>query len=182
MIDGTGFHYANGGFDPDGLTTNDVYHVNLAYTAINSNLLMTLTRNNVLFVSNCVAQLGASFTDFRVDAISISSYSQAGQDTNDYGGIIYAGSILAHGTVDNLVVTVPPPPVQTIAATINRASAQMQINSRTNWNYALERTADFQNWTIVLPIVNGTGSPITLPDAAPSQEQQFYRVKAWRSN
>ena len=112
MIDSTGFHYSSGGYDPDSLTTNDIYRVNLNYTASNSNLVMTITRNNEMFVSNGVASLGTNFTDLRVDTISISSYSQAGQDTNDHGGVIYAGSILAHGTVDNFVVNLPPPAVE----------------------------------------------------------------------
>ena len=123
MIDSTGFHYSSGGFDPDNLTTNDIYRVNLDYTASNSNLVMTLTRNNEMFVSNRVAQLGGSFTDFHVDAISISSYSQAGQDINNHGGVIYAGSILAHGTVDNIVVTLPPPSVQQLTGTFGNGTS-----------------------------------------------------------
>ena len=70
MIDSTGFHYSSGGYAPDSLTTNDIYRVNLNYTASNSNLVMTIARNNEMFVSNCVASLGTNFTDLRVDTIS----------------------------------------------------------------------------------------------------------------
>jgi hypothetical protein len=70
MIDSTGFHYSSGGYAPDSLTTNDIYRVNLNYTASNSNLVMTIAGNNEMFVSNCVASLGTNFTDLRVDTIS----------------------------------------------------------------------------------------------------------------
>ena len=41
-------------------------------------------------------------TDFRLDTIAVSSYSAAGDTFGD--------SLLAHGTVDNLVVTLPAAP------------------------------------------------------------------------
>jgi len=180
MIDSTGFNYSSGGYDPDSLTTNDIYRVNLTYTASNSNLVMTITRNNEMFVSNCVASLGTNFTDFRVDAISISSYSQAGQDTNDYSGVNYAGSLLAHGSVDNFVVTLPPPPVQNLTGAFSNGVWQAQFISRSNWLYTLERTTNFVSWTDVSAATSGNGTNLFLPDTNAPADKGFYRVRAGR--
>ena len=180
MIDSTGFNYSSGGYDPDSLTTNDIYRVNLNHTASNSNLLMTITRNNEMFVSNGVASLGTNFTDLRVDSISISSYSQAGQDTNDHAGVIYAGSILAHGTVDNFVVTLPPPPVQKLTGAFSNDLWQAQFISRSNWLYTLERATNFISWTEVSAAASGNGSNLLLQDTTAPRDNGFYRVRATR--
>jgi len=180
MIDSTGFNYSSGGYDPDSLTTNDIYRVNLTYTASNSNMVMTLTRNNEMFVSNCVAHLGTNFTDFSVDAISISSYSQAGQDTNNYGGVIFAGSILAHGAVDNFVITLPPPPVKNLTGAFSNRLWQGQFISRSNWLYTLERTTNCVSWTDVSTSTSGTGTNLFLPDTNAPADKAFYRVRAER--
>ncbi len=180
MIDSTGFHYASGGYDPDALATNDVYRVNLTYTASSSNLVMTLTRNNALFVSNAVAHLDTSFTDFRVDAISISSYSQAGQDTNSHSGVIYAGSLLAHGTVDDLIVNLPPPPVQNLSGSFSADRWQVQFMSRSNWLYTLERTADFTSWRPASISVRGNATNLILQETNAPPDKAFYRVRAER--
>jgi hypothetical protein len=180
MIDATGFNYASGGYNPHSLTTNDIYRVNLTYTASNSNLVMTITRNNEMFVSNCVAHLGASFTDFRVDTISISSYSQAGQDTNNYSGVVYAGSILAHGAVDNFVVTLPPPPVQNLVGAFSNGLWQAQFISRSNWLYTLEHTTNFVSWNDVSTSTSGNGTNLFLQDTNAPMDKRFYRVRAER--
>ncbi|HEV2393810.1 MAG TPA: hypothetical protein VG146_15765 [Verrucomicrobiae bacterium] len=185
ISDATGFNYASGGYAPDSLTTNDLYRVNLAYTASNSNLVMTILRNNQMFVSNCIATLGASFTDFRVDAISISSYSQAGQDTTIYTNadgstIIYAGSLLAHGVADNFVLTLPTPPVQNLTGALSDGLWQAQFTSRSNWLYTLERTTDFVSWTDVSLAASGNGANLVLQDTNAPASQGFYRVRAQR--
>jgi hypothetical protein len=185
MVDSTAFDWSSGGFDPDGLTSNDVYEVSLTYTAANSNLVMNITQNGALFVSNVVASLNDTFTDFRADAISISSYSQAGQDTTVYTNsdgstTIYAGSILAHGTVSNIVVTIPPPPVQNFSANFAGNILNAQLLSRSNWLYTLERTADFQSWTNVSDTIPGNATNLFLQDTNPPVDRAFYRVKAER--
>ena len=180
VIDTTGFNYFSGGYDPDSLTTDDVYQVSLTYTASSTNLVMNITRNNEMFVSNCVARFSSSFTDFRLDAISISSYSQAGQDTNNYSGIIYAGSLLAHGAVDNFVVTLPPPPVQNLAVALNNGVPQIQFGDRTNWLYTLQRTTDLQSWMDVLPAIAGVEGSLILSDTNAPSGNAFYRIRAER--
>jgi len=180
MIDSTGFNYSSGGYDPDSLTTNDIYRVNLNHTASNSNLVMTITRNNEMFVSNGVASLGTNFTDLRVDSISISSYGQAGPDTNVHGGVIYAGSILARGTVDNFVVNLPPPPVQNLTGAFSNDLWQAQFIGRSNWLYTLERTTNFISWTEVSAAASGNGTNLFLQDTTAPRDNGFYRVRAAR--
>lgn len=158
---------------PFELTPNDLFHVEMRYAASNQTLVTTMTRNGAAFGPIDDAKVGAGFSDFRVDAVSISSYSDVGQDPR------FSGSILAHGVVDNLVITTPPPPIAALKGGWSEAGVwQVQFLTRTNWSYALERTADFQSWTTVANIT-GDGGQAALPD--PDRHSgQFYRVRAER--
>jgi hypothetical protein len=57
---------------------------------------------------------------------------------------------------------------------------QVQFLSRSNWVYALERTADFQTWTPASPGVPSGGGMLTLQDTNPAMSWAFYRVRAER--
>src|SRR6266404_4729622 len=81
------------GFDFLELTTNDLFHIALFYTASNQTLRSVMTRNGAIFGPVDDVLLDTNFTDFRVDTVSINSYSDVGDDFD---------SVLAHGTVDNL--------------------------------------------------------------------------------
>ncbi|HLX95699.1 MAG TPA: hypothetical protein VKU37_08135, partial [Verrucomicrobiae bacterium] len=119
---------------PFTLDPGALFHVTMTYTASNQTLQTMATRNGSLFVSTNVV-LGVSFSDFRFDQIAVCSYSDTGAD----------GSLLAHGTVDNLVVTVPPPPMQNLAGTFTNGIWQAQFLCQSNWLYTLQRTTDFQS-------------------------------------
>ena len=185
MVDSTAFDWSSGGFDPDGLTSNDIYEISLDYTAANSNLVMSVTKNGGPFVSNIIANLTDAFTDFRADAIALMSYSQAGQDTtvytnSDNSTTIYAGSLLAHGAADNIVVTIPPPPVQNFTGNFTGNFLSAQFLSRSNWLYTLERSTDFQSWTNVSDAIPGNATTLILHDTNPPADKAFYRVRAER--
>ena len=117
------------------MTVGDLFQITLRYTASNQTLVTTMTRNGAAFGPVKNVRLGTSFTDFHVDAVSVSSYS----DQDD----LY-GSILVRGVVDNVILTTPPPPVSQIAGHFSNGEWQAQFVSRSNWVYTLERTADFQ--------------------------------------
>jgi len=151
--------------DPGALFT-----VAMDYTASNQTLRTTMTRNGEAFGPIPDVVLGAGFQDFRLDQFAISSYSAAGAD----------GSLLAHGVVDNLVVTVPPPPVQNLTGSFTNNFWQASFLSRSNWLYTLERTTDFQTWTNVSPAVSGGATNLQLTDANPLGGRAFYRVKGAR--
>jgi len=165
--------FASGFNSPLELTVNDWFHVAMSYTASNETLVTTMTRNASAFDPIQNVQLGPNFTDFRVDHFAICSYSDAGQDPE------FAGSILAHGVVNNIVITAPDPPVSDLIAARADDAWQVGLNTRTGWLYTLERTDDFQSWTIVSPAMPGVGGRLTLSDTN-AQAKAFYRIKAER--
>ena len=153
------------------LNPGTVYHVVLNHPAGAHDL-----RGMVLTNGSVYTALPNSFpgpiTDFRLDTVSISSYTSKDDP--------YGDSVLAHGAVDNILVTLPPPPITTAIGAFTNGAWQVQFASQTNWVYALQRTYDFQTWNEVFPAANGTGGPITLSDTNPPTANAFYRVRANR--
>ena len=158
---------------PLALTLGDVFHVELRYVAAKQTLMARMTRNGAPFGPLNPATLGASFSDFRVDQMAVSSYSEADQDPS------FAGSILAHGTVDNFMF-ICPPPVGDITGSFVGQAWQVRFRSLTNWQYRLERTDDFQSWSGVSEPVTGSGSELMLADPDAPAGKAFYRVRAYR--
>jgi hypothetical protein len=157
------------------LAPGDWYHVVMSYTASNQTVVATLTN----FEQNSGVRINQSinttnFTDFRAGTFSISSYSDAGQDP------MYAGSVLAHGLVDNLVITVPSPPVQTVIGSLTNGLWRAQFAGLTNWVYTLERTSDFQSWRAVSPPTPGQPFLMSLSETNRATPGAFYRVRARR--
>ena len=152
--------------------TNEPVHVEMRYSAAAQTLTTVVTTNGVASgpVENV---LGSTFTDFRLDTLSINSYSDAGQHPD------YAGSILAHGIIDNLVLTLPDPPVQMLTGAFSNGVWTTTFQSQTNWLYALDRTANFQSWQQVAT-APGTGQSLTLQDSPPAPANAFYRIRAER--
>ena len=159
---------------PVELTANHVYHVQLSYSAADQTLNTTMLRDGASIGPIKPVQLGAAFTDYRVDTVAISSYSDEGAD----------GSILAHGRIDNLAVTLPDPPRPFLAWEGTPAGKAWQITfqSTTNWSYTLERTDDWKQWLQVSNPVPGNGAEQTLQDQSMSEAppQAFYRVRLER--
>jgi hypothetical protein len=154
------------------MTANDLFHILMTYTAANQTLVTSMTRNGAPFgpVQNVV--LAAGFTDFRVDNVAVASYSDEGQDPQ------YGGSLLAHGVVDNFVVTTPPPPVAALTGGFSNTLWQVKFLSRSNWLYTLERTADFQSWAETSQTIAGNGANLFLADTNALPGKAFYRVHA----
>ena len=115
--------------------------------------------------------LNADFTDFRVDTFSITSYTDDGDDYD---------SVLAHGVVDNIAITTPPPPVADVVGFPTNGQWQVQFLSRSNWLYTLERTEDFASWTSASLSKSGSGSGMVLNDSNAPPQKAFYRVRAER--
>jgi hypothetical protein len=145
-------------------------HLCLSYAASNRTLRTTLLANGQPLGPLNDTRLTTNFTDFRVDTLAISSYSDAGA----------GGSLLAHGVVDNLSVTIPAAPVQNFIGYRSGGWWQGQFNSRTNWSYGLERATRLPQWTSLAPVVPGNGSLLLLTDPKPPLDQAFYRVHAIR--
>jgi len=156
------------------LANGQTYRIAMAYTASNQTVTATITNSQGTAGVLITQPLNASFGDFRLDTFSINSYSDAGQTPG------YAGSVLAHGVVGNIVVEVPPPPVQNQSGSFSNGVWQASFDGLTNWVYTLQRTADFKTWTDVSPRTGGPGAPLVLLDSAPPSGHAFYRIEANR--
>jgi len=162
--------FGDGGFTfPLELTRGDLYHVAMSYTATNRTLRTIMTRNGATFGPIQDATLGTNFTDFRVDHFAVCSYSDAG----------FAGSVLAHGIVDDITITAPDLPVTKVTGGFAGDLWRVEFSSQTNWVYTLQRTMDLVSWAEVSPVTTGTGSVLALQETnSASASSVFYRVKA----
>ena len=155
-----------------GLDSGVTYHVVLSHPAGAALVSGQVFVNGQLYTALPVSYLSTNFTDFRLNAVAVSSYTA----TNDP----WPDSLLAHGSVANFVVTVPPPPIQNLAGIFSNGIWQAQFISRSNWLYTLERTTDFKSWTDVSSATSGNGTNLFLPDTNARADKAFYRVKAER--
>lgn len=157
------------------LPTNQPIHVAMTFTASNQTVVLSVTTNGALvqFPDIVLTETNNSaFTgldDYRVNIFSVSSYSSIGADMS---------SVFGHGTVDNLTVTVPPPPVRNFTGIQMDSIWQGQFIGRSNWLYTLERTTDFLSWTNVSPTISGIPGNLALQDTNPAVSHAFYRVRA----
>jgi hypothetical protein len=174
MIDSTGTNWSYGGFAPLSLSTGGVYHVTMAFTAADQKLRTTLTKDGEPVAVVDPAYPSPSFVDFQLDHFMVASYSEEGQNP------AYSGSVLAHGRVDNVTITLPPPPVSVVQGSLEGTEWKVSYVGKTNWVYALERTSDFKTWSLVSAVVSGTGSQQSLVDTNIPPSAAFYRVRASR--
>jgi hypothetical protein len=180
FVSNSGFAYAPTMFTPYvlALPTNQTVHVSMNFTGGNQTLRLLVTTNSVSLATFPDIVLtdpkSAAFTgsdDFRLDAFSISSYSSAGDDYD---------SVFAHGTIGNIVVTTPPPAIQNLKGSLSSNVWQVQFNGRTNWQYALERSVDFQSWSTISAVTTGSVEITGLSETNSVTERAFYRVRATR--
>ena len=154
-------------YDNQPLNPGTTYHVVLTHAAGTTNLTGQVSVGGQLYSSLPNVYAGP-ITDFRIDTVSITSYG---------GG---SGATPAHGTVDNLVVTLPPPPVQNLAVGFTNNFWTAQFISRSNWLYTLQRTTNFSSWNNISPATGGNGTNLFLPDTNAPATAVFYHVKASR--
>ena len=118
--------------------------------------------------------LPAGFRDFRVNALSISSYSDAGQDPR------FAGSVRATGWVDNVTWTLPDPPRPTVRI-VGANPGRVMVPTERGWAYGLEVSNDLVEWSPWGQAVAGTGGEVELFDARRALfPEQYYRVRVTR--
>ena len=167
------FNYLGNGSDYTiyELVASNWYRVVMTYAASNQAMVTTLSNLQTGFGLAVTNALGTNFTDFRVDAFSISSYN----DTDGYGG-----SLAATGAVANIAVTLPAPPVANFAGGVSQGAWRAAFTARANWLYTLERTADFLSWTPASATLAGAGGTLVLSDTHPPANLAFYRVRANR--
>jgi hypothetical protein len=161
-----GFYFA---YDNLPLNPGVTYHLTLTHTAGSSAISGNVFADGQPYTSLTNIYSGSP-GDFRLDTLSVSSYTDDG----------FGDSIFAQGTVDNFVVTLPPPPVQNLTGSFSNEVSQVQFTDRTNWLYTLQRTADFQSWTNVSAATAGNGTNLFLADTHSPTDKAFYRVRAER--
>jgi hypothetical protein len=175
----TNNRFAYGNNFPLELTPGSLFHIVLSYTATNQTLRTDITRDGQPFNlpgTNSLKEVVLTNTpDFRVDCFAVSSYSDGGQPGS------FAGSVLAHGVLDNVEVVTPAPPTANLSGRFANSLWQVWFTARANWFYALDRTADFRAWTPVSDWVAGRDGTVTLVETNSSGGPAgFYRVVAER--
>jgi hypothetical protein len=156
------------------LTTDDLFRIDMIYTASNQVLRTVMTRNGAVFGPIRDLSL-AGFGDFRVDTFAVISYSDAMQSPPQF-----AGSILAHGTIDNIRWIVPNPPLTAFRGDLAPNAFRAEFDAKSNWVYRLETTSDFFNWSLVETEAAVTNGLMRLEDTDISPTRAFYRVVADR--
>lgn len=156
------------------VTTNSLFRVEMTYTASNQLLRTTMTQNGAEFGPIRDLSL-AGFPDFRVDTFAVISYSDDFQTPPQY-----AGSILAHGVIDNVTWAVPDLPQIALRGARVGNVFRAEFNGVSNWFYSLEVTPDFQQWHFVTGRTATTNGPVVLENTKLSSQQGFYRVLAER--
>jgi hypothetical protein len=169
VIDQTGSGWSSGGFGAFGLESNLVYHVKMDYNSAEQRLRTTVATNGGTagVVGDATLAGGwQAFTDFAVDHLAICSYSDVGQMPE------YAGSVIAHGLVDNLRVTSAP----RLQGSWNGTQWEVRTLGYTGWTYILERSTNLTAWTEVTRLPGQQGQALTLTDPAPPHNGAVYRV------
>jgi hypothetical protein len=156
-------------YNASALDAGTTYHVRVEHAAGQPGLTGEVFTNGVLCASLTNAYLNP-ISDFRLDTLAVSSYQDDG----------FGDTILAHGTVDNLVVVLPPPPVQNLGVGFSNPFWQVEFADRTNWLYTLEHSADLISWSDVSPATPGVGGSLILQDTNAPAAKAFYRVRAQR--
>lgn len=162
------------------LTLGDRFRIRMEYAARDAMLRTTVTRNGEPYglpPGQGILDLPLPESmDFRVDGFAVCSYNDGQQFPE-----MFAGSLLAHGRVDNIEVTVPDPPVRALTGRFQQGAWQVSFPGRSNWWYILERTAALEaNWDVIAAREGTTGTMILTDDDPPAEGTAFYRVRAER--
>ena len=158
------------------LPNDQTVHISLVYTASNQTASVSVTTNGVALVTLPALALDGSegFADpsdnFLVNTFCICNFSSYGDDYD---------SVLAHGTVANLVINVPPP-AQNLVGAFTNGVWQVQFANHLGWLYTLERTANLASWTDASTSVSGNGTNLILTDTNAISARSFYRIRADR--
>ena len=156
------------------LTTDYLFRIDMTYTASNQVLRTVMTRNGAAFGPIRDLSLG-NFPDFRVDTFAVISYSDALQNPPQF-----AGSILAHGVVDNITWSVPDPPLISFRGNFAQSGFRAEFNARSNWIYRLETSSNVLDWSLVEEKQFATNGSMFLEHREISSPRNFYRVSADR--
>ena len=154
------FAYSGAAFD-----FGTTYRVVLIHPPGASILTAQVLTNGQLYATLPFSYISTNFGDYQLDTLAVCSYS----DANAYGS-----SVLAHGTVDNFILT-SPLPVETIAMI---SPGGISFVSETNWVYTLEASTNLSTWSVAAPTSPGSGTNLVLQATNTPADATFYRVRA----
>lgn len=161
-------------YDTLPITPGTTYHVSLAHAAGEPTITGKVFANGEIYTTMPIVGdvFGEVIGDFAFDTVAVMNYSGAGQDTN-----YPVGTILAHGTVDNFVVCLPPA-VRNLTGAFSNNVWQVQFNTYSNWFYTLQRSTDLTSWNDASTSVPGSGDAMSLCDTNALGNQSFYHIHA----
>jgi hypothetical protein len=151
------------------MTPGELFNVATSYSSSNHTLTTVTTHDGVQYGVTQTITVPTNF-DFRVATFSVSSYSDQHS----------SGSIRAQGWVDNIVLTLPPPPVQGFRGYFSNHQWCAEFKGRSNWTYTLERTTNLPTWVAVVASTSASDGAIVLQDTDPPILGASYRVRAQR--
>lgn len=151
--------------DTQPLQTGVLYHIVLIHQAGTSAISGVVYTNGQVMTSLPLTY-NEGTGDFQLDSLAIESYTT----TDDS----YGDSLLAHGTVDNLVFASPLP----IGLLQTPTAGKVEFTSDTNWLYTLEQSPDFNTWTVAAPASMGNGTNLVLQATNLTASPMFYQVRA----
>ena len=163
------------GFILQEITTTDLFKVTLHMDEEEGRVAATVHRNGEFYASQFVS-FPTNFTDFSVDTIAIASYSDEGQFPD------FAGSILAHGTVDNVVFASGGLGLDLgFNGRFENGNWRMDFDTFPGWQYYIERTSDFINaFTVGTHTSTNYGRATIVHTNPPVSLPQFYRLRGQR--
>ena len=156
------------------ITVNDVFRVMMRMNQDEQRVSTAIYRNDQLYDQTDFA-FPMSFTDFAADTLAVMSYSDEGQFPD------FAGSILAHGTVDNLVVTTGGIPIDMhLSGRFENSNWRLDFDTMPGWIYSVESTTDFMSWNNVQTYASTNYGRATVIHTNPPTTRQFYNVRGNR--
>lgn len=155
---------------PFELEHSRVYDVNLSYTAVDRTLRTTMLVGGEPTQAFKEVVLPAAPTfDFRLDALGIFSFSDAGQQAG------YEGSVLAHGLVHSISARFPAP----LKLPLDPATPKsIRFWARKGWRYDLERSPDLKGWEKAGSLQAELDGDALIVDESATGASWFYRVQA----
>ncbi len=168
--------FAYGHTFPVPLIPGDLYRITLAYTASNQVLRTSALRNGQPMGEFETVPL-AGRPDFRLDAVSVTSYSDAIQT----GSPAFHGSVRARGWIEEIALSLPAPPVDQLVLHLGSNERGATLLAASNWVHRLERSLDLEAWLAASAWVPGQGARVTLLDTnTTTPGAAFYRIRSER--
>jgi hypothetical protein len=150
--------------------TNVTYRFTAAYNAGARTFQTTVTADGNPAWMIPTITLNLFYSDFTVDAFAFIVWNQASSQYD---------SLLAHGTVDNVLVTVPDPPA-TKFQLLQTSPPIFQFVAAPAYTYRLQASPDLKTWTDVAgPVYATNATLIHFTDTRSGlPSMQFFRIRS----